>query len=876
MARTTQADAVPGYRGKDASIDELINYIDSKPPVPPLPPKLDDKSRADSGRNSKKKKRKDISVRSQPLPCDTDSNGEAESAVWSAARANANNDEFTARNEDNLLSAIRNHPKFMRKKVQKGLRRSANATKGGTTAGDKRTDAVSGEKPLGSESCFQKLPEDLSSSNNSDIVDYRKDAAGNVDSVFWHEGGCHSLGIEWCGAVSADDLSCSEVLKPTDRVKETDVTGRQHLTTTAAAETTVDKGVTDVRELGKEGERLVDERKDTENSINKFSDDEISFVPSCGTTTVCTHLSAVGELSDKTDTAIILPQPEVDAEAAFNSTLVSDAEYAESLGDRTLQDDDISTCDPGCYVADENSTCQQLESHMTGTNTPSSSSVSDTRDSMDCDGPSFADDYSSDVDAAGKCKVTPPAVDDKAFTVVTVKKKKRLQQQPSGKQHPETLAANSGSSCTAAAGGFVRRTWVNSDIKCGSGALSGWGRSGSKLTRAQQLTSAFAVVSTASDDCCTETNNAAAMQPHVMELQALGGTQSKSASGIDVAAAMTSAGKLATIVSAATLNLMASSDANGISGSVMADCRQPVHNDNTSVGFAPLTTDVSVHSTDTVTDAPGSIHEPVNVAVMPNVSLVHASHAADNLMLATSRISRQTAANVVSTGVVGHRTPVFLDTRQPLTGHMRTSSPRPDISFGFELDLVAEGATESLNVSIVSQVPPLESVSTVCRSSGDLFVMHRDSSPMVPQLSVGPSVTDLPSVLSAGDPGTLSLSAIDSLSANAISFIGGGDEVICQPVNRASALYRSDDVIDSCELPVSVAQHDTNSPSANAGSEHSSSNSVQTVSLSAPVGLRSGHFDIYGAQLFLSREFENVKKLQQHSPHCVLYYGTDL
>jgi hypothetical protein len=120
------------------------------------------------------------------------------------------------------------------------------------------------------------------------------------------------------------------------------------------------------------------------------------------------------------------------------------------------------------------------------------------------------------------------------------------------------------------------------------------------------------------------------------------------------------------------------------------------------------------------------------------------------------------------------------------------------------------------------------------------------------------------------------LSAIDSLSANAISFIGGGDEVICQPVNRASALYRSDDVIDSCELPVSVAQHDTNSPSANAGSEHSSSNSVQTVSLSAPVGLRSGHFDIYGAQLFLSREFENVKKLQQHSPHCVLYYGTDL
>jgi len=147
-AGLTTADSVAGYRGKDYSIDELMEYIDAKPPPAPKPGQKQTTSR----KNRKKKGSSSRTAKSD--------NGN----VGLTAPTGRSREQSAANSEDKLASQCQTVVPAD----------SITATTGETeihlSSDDGKVDVNSlPESPLQCDTVFQLLPSDGSSSSTSDV-----------------------------------------------------------------------------------------------------------------------------------------------------------------------------------------------------------------------------------------------------------------------------------------------------------------------------------------------------------------------------------------------------------------------------------------------------------------------------------------------------------------------------------------------------------------------------------------------------------------------------------------------------------------------------------------------------------------------------------
>ena len=388
-AGLTTADSVAGYRGRDCSIEELIEYIDAKPPAVPKA------GQRQSGNRKNRKKKRDSNLRKSV-------NGDVKrtTAVDSSDKPS------------DLNSGETSPEKLSGQTVDTADAATGTSNEPEThiSSGDDKVHPESvSELPLRCDTFFQMLPSDGSSSNVSDgdnnVLDFRTDDSfrNNAASSEAYSGMSGMLSVEAVSdgccvgdnsAVTLDPERKAVIAVPATQITE----GAYH------------------------------------NSVEEFGImilDSCCSKPADSTTVANEHYYDESKIF-KDDS--IVPEDEIMASDNENSSppvssscvVVPEEAVVNSVNDRHVlhhRSEELSceSVQPGELTGNT----QKIYCTETGQSTPCSS-ISDARDSLDFDSQSLADDLSSDFDFSAQ------TFNENDFTVVTQKKKKKPARQNVG------------------------------------------------------------------------------------------------------------------------------------------------------------------------------------------------------------------------------------------------------------------------------------------------------------------------------------------------------------------------------------------------------------------------------------------------------------
>jgi len=395
-ANLTTADSVAGYRGRDCSIEELIEYIDAKPPTVP-------KTGQRQTGNRKKQKKKRGSNRSAKSENGDDkattpdhNNFDQRGETGSNKTPNEKLDGQTVATTDSGAGTGREHETHL------------------SSSGDDKLGAESAtELPLRCDTFFHTLPSEGSSSNMSD-ADNASDLRTHSSFRNYSHGpeayremvGMPSPGAESDGVCVDDSLTVKTDSEPTALI---------HAPVTPSTETA---SRADVDEFGN---LLV-------SSCSKPSD---STVLDKDSTFDSKHyeISKVFEADEsKHWDEVVATDTENCSQFVTSSCIEADSRNGRSVVPRRHSEELSCAADCRemvCLPDEPVGSTPRISSMETGQSTPSSS-VSDARDSLDFDTQSWADDVSSDFD------VSMQLFHENDFTVVTQKKKKKVVRQNPG------------------------------------------------------------------------------------------------------------------------------------------------------------------------------------------------------------------------------------------------------------------------------------------------------------------------------------------------------------------------------------------------------------------------------------------------------------
>ena len=395
-AGLTTADSVAGYRGRDCSIEELIEYIDAKPPAVPKT------VQRQSGSRKNRKKKRDSNLRKSV-------NGDVKrtTAVDSSDK------------QSDLNSGETSPEKLAGQTVDtaSAAAGTSNELETRLSSGDDKVDPESvSELPLRCDTFFQMLPSDGSSSNVSDgdnnALDFRTDGGfrNNAASSEAYSGMAGMLSVEsvsdGCCVNDNSALTLDPEPKAVIGVPVTQITERAYHNS--------------VEEFG----TMMLDRCCSKPSDSTVNDNETTFANE--------HYN--GSKISKDDSNV--PKDEIMASDNENSSPpvssscveVPDDTVVYSVNDRHVlqhhRSEELS-CESVHQPGELIGNTQKIYSAETGQSTPCSS-ISDARDSLDFDSQSLADDLSSDFDFSAQ------TFNESDFTVVTQKKKKKPARQNVG------------------------------------------------------------------------------------------------------------------------------------------------------------------------------------------------------------------------------------------------------------------------------------------------------------------------------------------------------------------------------------------------------------------------------------------------------------
>ena len=377
----TSADSVDGYRGRDCSIEELIEYIDAKPPSVPKPTQKQSRKNRKKKRGSNQRTKQDVGGSSGDHSGDgSDKTGGSEDSAFQTVTPGS------------MESAY--NPKTLR--VPPGA--------------DKADPELSG-LPLRCDTFFKMLPSDGSSSNASDAD----------NALDFHADGNFGSGVDCLGTYSeriavpstTPGLGCIRVNEDSAVTTRPELLASADVAVVKSAETVsgpnVDEFGTDVR-------------------YNSCPEPPASVVSSEPTAVDC------GDYTDKfvcEDNAVtrrdemMVVNRDNSTESLSRSGVSPEAVIYFGSDLHTLLRRHSAEL-TGTVVPRETAGHPRMRSVDTGQSTPSSC-MSDARDSLDFDALSLADDISSDFD---HCLFQSSHESD--FTVVTQKKRKKPQRQNAG------------------------------------------------------------------------------------------------------------------------------------------------------------------------------------------------------------------------------------------------------------------------------------------------------------------------------------------------------------------------------------------------------------------------------------------------------------
>jgi len=385
-AGVTTADSVAGYRGKDCSIEELIEYIDAKPLAVPKPVQKQSSSR----KNRKKKRGSNRGAKSD--------SGDVKSVTPSISR------------ERSGVSSCKTSP-------EKLAGQTAADVDGSTgTTNDRERHASSGE--VDSEMLSELLsPHDVVSP--ALMYEGSSSNASDADNVSDH----HNERTVGDYAHSPDEsVEMSPGVRSESSCENYSLTGKvdaePYVPGIQSTETVDSANVND------SGMYMLDgccqsEPSDATVSINETTRGRDSYKESYVAETVAdTQMDS--EVTAAVTASVAL---RVSENAAVDSISV-ECRHSEDVCSTTIHGEIVCQTDEHVYST--------LSVHGTGQSTPSSStsdardshSTCDARDSRDFDSQSLPDDMSSDAD---HCYIQSSREND--FTVVTQKKKKNLTRQ---------------------------------------------------------------------------------------------------------------------------------------------------------------------------------------------------------------------------------------------------------------------------------------------------------------------------------------------------------------------------------------------------------------------------------------------------------------
>ena len=399
-ANMTTADSVAGYRGRDCSIEELMEYIDAKPPTVP-------KSGQRRTGNRKKRKKK----RSSNRPAQSD-NGNVRSTTPVGSSRKPTEVDTTS--------------------PQRSVADTVAAADGGTASGNEHERCLSlggdkvdsesmSELPLRCDKFFEMLPSDGSSSNTSDA---------DVASDSRIDGGFGNFAQSSGDYRELVEMPSSGVGSPEARVGDVQAAKLDSEPVTESSKTANSDNVDEFGSRGcKQSNNAVSDKEATLDSEN-LEENRIyqTDAKSQGDETIA-------QITENCCPSVSSSSFGASADAVVDSAngghVIIQRRHSEGFGCTTVSQQ------IACQSSESVSGSRKVCSTNTGQSTPSSS-ISDTRDSLDFDSQSLADELSSDFDFCA-----PTTSHESDFTVVTQKKKKK----------PTKLNAGSA--------GCLRRTFYN-------------------------------------------------------------------------------------------------------------------------------------------------------------------------------------------------------------------------------------------------------------------------------------------------------------------------------------------------------------------------------------------------------------------------------
>jgi len=390
-AGLTTADSVAGYRGKDCSIEELIEYIDPKPPTGSKTGQ-----RQTGNRRNRKKK-------SGPRRPDKSGKGDTKTT-----RSVGNCDVSTSETPSERLAE------------QTGP--TADGSTGTTdeheirlSSGDDRvrSEFVS-ESPLHCDTFFRMLPSEGSSSNTSDgdnTLDFPNDGGlrnySQFPEAYRETADMSSLGIALDRGHVAENLAIKFDSEQTT------------LTPVPITQNTVTAFCANVDQCGTALLSSCCIKPSHSDASDKVAAVDSENYGESKTFKPVQKDAAVAENTENPSPSVCAGVTKDAVVDSVSGMHVLQRRHSEEL--RCITDHREIVYQPSEHVGN----CQKLCSPNTGQSTPSSS-ISDARDSQDFDSQSLLDDMSSDFDLSTQ------ALRESDFTVVTQKKKKKLIRQSVG------------------------------------------------------------------------------------------------------------------------------------------------------------------------------------------------------------------------------------------------------------------------------------------------------------------------------------------------------------------------------------------------------------------------------------------------------------
>jgi len=396
-AGLTTADSVAGYRGRDCSIDELIEYIDAKPPA-------GSKTQKQTNRRKKRKKR-NSSNRS------TNSANDTVESIIPVGRSDKCTDVGSGEMSPSKL--FDQTAAAAAAAAAGGHAATTDECKTHSSSGDDKVNTASiSELSLHRDTLTRMPPSGVFNSNLSDGdkngSDFHRDSnCRNTDQghgVFQE--------IEVVSVVDSSNLSNVDS-DPTAKL------GSEHSSLTGVS-ATVTEGSESASHINWEESRIVVlDSCCLQLSNVSVSDDEKAL------SNEHTEDSKVAEEDNdvQQDKALAVNNENSSRCVVSSYAAVSDA-VVDSLSDvhvlQRRQSEDLGCMSSVRQPGELSGISQKICSIDAGQSTPSSS-ISDARDSIDFDSQSLADDLSSDFDFTAQA-----ASNENEFTVVTQKKKKKL------------------------------------------------------------------------------------------------------------------------------------------------------------------------------------------------------------------------------------------------------------------------------------------------------------------------------------------------------------------------------------------------------------------------------------------------------------------